>query len=119
DATSLRVLSRSVMLGMQRARGRMELDDLRSTEYRFDATRGVVTAARASVLFADEQGGGREVILEGVERVRFRYYDGQEWLTRFDSATAGRLPAAIEISVWFAPVRAGVADKGFASTEGA
>lgn len=102
DATTLRVLSRSVQLGMDRTAERMARDDLRSTEYRFDAGRGEVSAARASVLFADEgSGGGRETILEGVERVRFRYYDGREWRERFDSAAAGKLPAAIEVGVWF------------------
>jgi hypothetical protein len=106
DATTLRVLSRSVQLGMDRTAARMARDDLRSTEYRFDSARGVVSAARASVLFADEgSGGGRETILERVERVRFRYYDGREWRESFDSTAAGKLPAAIEVGVWFGSPR--------------
>lgn len=110
DATSLRLLSRAVHLGMERSEERMKMDDLRSTEYRFDAATGAVSAARASVLFPDDgRGGGRETILEGVERLRFRYHDGQGWRESFDSAAAGGLPEAIEIGVWFAPASAGVA----------
>lgn len=34
---------------------------------------------------------------------RFRYHDGTEWQDRFDSREAGRLPLAIEVSIWFTP----------------
>lgn len=35
-----------------------------------------------------------------IERVRFRYHDGQEWTDSFDSGSQGRLPVAVEVSVW-------------------
>lgn len=41
-----------------------------------------------------------ETILENIGRVRFRYHNGSEWLSSFDSAAANRLPVAIEIAVW-------------------
>lgn len=39
----------------------------------------------------------------GVVRVALRYHSGSEWVTTFDSARAGRLPSAIEVSMWFGP----------------
>jgi hypothetical protein len=51
-----------------------------------------------------EQAGVSPVTLtvRGVGKVRFRYHDGKEWRTTFDSRQAHGLPVAIEISVWFA-----------------
>lgn len=40
-------------------------------------------------------------LLTGVARVTFRYHDGRAWAETFDSLDAGRLPAAIEVRVWF------------------
>jgi hypothetical protein len=37
-------------------------------------------------------------------RARFRYFDGRSWSTAFDSATSGRLPAAVEVALWFEPL---------------
>jgi prepilin-type N-terminal cleavage/methylation domain-containing protein len=39
--------------------------------------------------------------------VRFRYFDGTEWIDRFDSGKRGALPAAIEVSVWFLEPKTG------------
>lgn len=51
-----------------------------------------------------EQTGVSPVTLtvRGVGKVRFRYHDGSEWRTTFDSQRARGLPMAIEVSVWFA-----------------
>ncbi len=35
-----------------------------------------------------------------LHRVAFRYFDGKAWVTSFDSAAAGRLPVAVEVSIW-------------------
>ncbi len=35
-----------------------------------------------------------------LSRVRFRYFDGRNWTSSFDSASLARLPAAIEVEVW-------------------
>ncbi len=51
-----------------------------------------------------EQAGAQPMVLvvRGVGKVRFRYHDGKEWKTSFDSMNAKVLPLAIEVSVWFA-----------------
>ena len=40
-------------------------------------------------------------LAQGVEEIRFRYLDGPEWHDSFDSLASGRLPLAVEITVWF------------------
>lgn len=42
--------------------------------------------------------GGRG---EAPMAVRFRYFDGREWLDAFDSLDAGRLPRAVEVTLWW------------------
>lgn len=37
------------------------------------------------------------------ERLRIRCFDGREWLDRFDAAELDRLPAAVEVALWYAP----------------
>ncbi|MBN1589791.1 MAG: prepilin-type N-terminal cleavage/methylation domain-containing protein [Pirellulales bacterium] len=39
-----------------------------------------------------------------VTAVEFRYYDGNEWLESWDTATTGTLPKAIEIRLYLTPV---------------
>lgn len=56
----------------------------------------------------------------GLSRVRFRYFDGRSWKPSFNSGSARRLPAAIEVEVWRAG-RAPVArteDSGTGGAEG-
>ncbi|MEM9558971.1 MAG: type II secretion system protein [Planctomycetota bacterium] len=38
--------------------------------------------------------------LPAIHRVAFRAHDGGTWTNRFDVQRAGRLPAAIEVSIW-------------------
>lgn len=45
----------------------------------------------------------REVVADGVERMRFRYSDGRSWSTDYDAVAASGLPSAVEISVWLEP----------------
>lgn len=40
--------------------------------------------------------------LAGVERVRFRAHNGDDWVEEFDTRSAARLPSAVEVAVWFA-----------------
>ncbi len=71
--------------------------DLQRAEYRYEG--GGVSLRRADAVSssADRQAVlGRDIGL-----VRFRYLAGREWVSAFDSAQAGRLPAAIEVAVWF------------------
>ncbi|NOG54405.1 MAG: type II secretion system protein [Planctomycetes bacterium] len=50
------------------------------------------------------QSGGGGVIAGDIGLIRFRYHDGSNWVDSFDSWAKGRLPAAIEVSVWFHPL---------------
>lgn len=40
-------------------------------------------------------------IARSIERLRFRYHDGDGWNQSFNSLERGELPRAIEISIWF------------------
>mgnify|MGYP002783738535 CR=1 FL=1 len=101
-STSLSLISRGVGIPLS-AEGGVEstkamLSDLRTTRYRFDRGSGTIRASRAHG--AGGGGGGEEPAAEGVALVRFRYFDGREWRTEFDSLKAGTLPVAMEVSIW-------------------
>ncbi|MBX3358759.1 MAG: prepilin-type N-terminal cleavage/methylation domain-containing protein [Phycisphaeraceae bacterium] len=96
SSSALRVLSRGVWPDQGRVHA-----DLQVSEYAVESRSGAVTARRWSA----EEGVTAppvEVVTDQLERLRFRYYDGREWVSEFDSALAGRLPAAVEVGVWFA-----------------
>ena len=53
---------------------------------------------------ADESAPTRAVTgAEPLGDVRFRYHDGTRWRESFDSQDAGRLPAAVEVAIWYQP----------------
>ncbi|MHC5028866.1 MAG: PulJ/GspJ family protein [Planctomycetota bacterium] len=76
--------------------------DLERAEYRFDEGRRRLEGRRSVVLDSAEAAGPFIVIGDDLPHVRFRYHDGEDWRTNFDSRAAGRLPRAVEIAVWFA-----------------
>jgi len=77
-----------------------DLGDIQGVEYTFAGSS--VTAKRWRG--ASREGDlGEDTIIEGVGLVRFRYFDQGRWVSSFDSVSAGRLPAAIEIAIWFVP----------------
>ncbi|MEO1130247.1 MAG: type II secretion system protein [Planctomycetota bacterium] len=51
-----------------------------------------------------------ELVSARVERLRFRYHDGEGWIDAFDSAEAGHLPTAFEVALWFRAPGAGDTD---------
>lgn len=61
---------------------------------RFDAGDGLVEIGR--------EGAAATRTAVTFEAVRFRFLDGGEWRDGFDSIVDGRLPQAIELSIWFA-----------------
>lgn len=101
-ASSLKVLSRGVTLPLKEEDRAWAKGDLQGSEFvleggalkakRWDAHRGVGGAAG-------------ETIPGAIGALRFRYYDGESWVESFDSKSAGTLPVAIEVSVWFGPSR--------------
>lgn len=76
--------------------------DLVVSELEFDAERGELRGRAWAGLVEDE--GEFRVIASGVESFRLRYHDGRGWRGSFDSGSAGRLPAAVEVSMWFGEV---------------
>ena len=102
-ATRLRVLTRGVAVSLAE-RGTQDpavLGDLQWVEYRFDAARGRLEAGRGP---AGPDSPAEFAPLGGsIYKVRFRYHDGNGWRDSFNSVSADRLPAAVEIAVWFHP----------------
>lgn len=93
---SLRLLTRGV--GLVWGGQGPDVGDMQGAEYMFKGDRVSGTRWRGASREGDL---GDDTIIEGLGLVRFRFFDQGQWVTRFDSAQAGRLPAAIEISVWF------------------
>jgi prepilin-type N-terminal cleavage/methylation domain-containing protein len=95
DGTSLRILSRGVRVAPGNG-----LSDVIGLEFRFEESqRGIIArrlAPGASVPSAMEPAASE------IARVRVRYLDERGWKSSFDSSAMGRLPAAIEVSIWFA-----------------
>ncbi len=76
--------------------------DLVVSELEFDAERGELRGRAWAGLV--ENAGEFRVIARGVEGFRLRYHDGRRWREVFDSGSVGRLPAAVEVSMWFGEV---------------
>jgi general secretion pathway protein J len=47
------------------------------------------------------EGGEREKLMEGLEGVEFKYYDGEEWRSEWDSKEQSCLPQAVEVTLKF------------------
>jgi prepilin-type N-terminal cleavage/methylation domain-containing protein len=71
-----------------------DLGDIQGGEMRFAS--GALSARRYG-----KAPGNLETVATGIERLRFRYFNGTEWLDSFDSAATGDLPVAIEAALWF------------------
>lgn len=104
-ATTLRLLTRGVWLPADAAEA-AGAGDLQGTEYAFDWAKGELTGRR---WVAGARVPAMEVITGGVAALRFRYFDGTEWRNSFDSASAGKLPVAVEVALWFGASGAGEA----------
>jgi hypothetical protein len=101
-ATRLRMLTRGVWPGADASAGGKSLGDLQGTELAFNG--GSLTASS----WVGAAGPGEaEVVSDRIAGCRFRYFDGREWQESFDSQASGRLPAAIEVSLWFGSPAAG------------
>lgn len=110
NETQLRLLTRSVATYLA---GRNEdasdvLADLQFVEYRFDRANRRIELRRGSAgtgASSTSESFDEFAPLAGViHKLRFRYHDGQAWRSSFDSLTAGRLPDAIEVAIWFNPL---------------
>ena len=78
------------------------LSDLQSARYLFDeASSEVRTVRRAIVPGGSVSQADDEVLSSRVRRLRFRYHDGQTWLSSYNSLRRDGLPVAIEVAIWF------------------
>lgn len=97
DEHSLRLLVRSAWpVGDDDA----AFGDLQRAEYRFDVNRHELSGSRgpAGQSRTDSHSFGARLY-----KVRFRYYDGSDWLSSFDSLQRDQLPLAVEVAIWFDP----------------
>jgi hypothetical protein len=84
DASTLRILRRGTPTGARERTG---------CEITFDPRSGRVEGR----ILGDESPAEE---IGRLARLRFRYFDGREWLESFDSAQKGSLPVCIEVSAW-------------------
>jgi len=114
DGRTLRVMSRGVAVTEPGLRDGSVLGDLQVSEYRFDENTGLIEARRlepGDAIAAPDFFDDRDVPvldhgfepLGRVHLVRLRYLDDGRWRDDFDSLTAGRLPVAVEVAVWYRP----------------
>lgn len=99
--TELSLLTRGVVLGgVVQGRGASVLGDLQGSRYVFDREGGVLKARRWTAGRGSGESGEFEVVSSRIRRLRFRYFDGREWKSGFDSLAEGALPVAVECAVW-------------------
>lgn len=96
DAASIRILTCGVAVDAASAGS-----DLLEVSYRWDEGSGTLRAAQRTVIGEAGSPVPDEVISSRVARLRFRYHTGMQWSDSYDTAEAGRLPAAVEVAIWF------------------
>jgi hypothetical protein len=101
-ATTLRLLSRGAWMSGD---GAGADGDLQGSEYAFDPATGKLSASRWSQRSGEEHSAEDELVSDRVERVRFRFFDGREWRSEFDSLKEDALPVAVEVAVWFTALK--------------
>lgn len=97
NSQRIRVLSRGVTPPMLGDLASVPLGDLQGCEFAFDRASSELRGARF------EAGGDRPELetIGRIDRVRFRYHNGRSWSGSFNSQSAGALPSAVEIAIWF------------------
>jgi prepilin-type N-terminal cleavage/methylation domain-containing protein len=93
-ATTLRLLTRGVDVPVG-GKGNTS-GDLQASEYQFDS--GALKARRWNIGGSQ---GELETVCDHIEALHLRYFDGKEWKESFDSLSAGTLPVAVEVALWF------------------
>lgn len=94
DATSIEVLRAGLSTWrLGTAEPRRAFEPIERCRVFFDQLSGRVAIGR------DER--APTPVPGSLHRLRLRYFDGRMWRDQFDSARAGRLPVAVEVSIWF------------------
>lgn len=95
-ANRIRVLTRGVTPPMLGDLASVPLGDLQGSEFVFDPSTHELRGGRF------EAGATPKLeTIARLDRVRFRYHNGRSWSSSFNSQSAGSLPAAVEIAIWF------------------
>ncbi len=95
-ATRLRVLTRGVTPPMLGDLTSVPLGDLQGSEFTLNRGSSELQGGRFEAGMSPELD-----TIAKLDRLRFRYHDGRSWSSSFNSESAGSLPAAIEIAIWF------------------
>ncbi len=97
-ATRLRLCTRGVNAAAAARGEEAGLRDLQVVTIEFRQGRGLTARAESPGSATVSE----STLSDRLGRVRFRYHDGRQWQDRFDSRSAGGLPTAIEVAVWYA-----------------
>ena len=95
--SGITIRGRGVAMPLRAGERDSAMSDVQGTQVSFEG--GVLRGRRW--VGGGEPSGEFDEISADVQRVRFRYSDGREWRSSFSSATAGTLPVAVEVAVWF------------------
>jgi len=77
------------------------LGDLQGREIEFRPGGAGMWGEGGGSRFDGQVGGESDLIVSRVRRLRFRYHGGRSWRSSFDTLGEGRLPAAVEVAIWF------------------
>lgn len=106
SSDSLAVLSRGVWVDASSGDASSPgpaCSDLTRVEYHAASGQGGIAVLEAPAAATSARSGS---MTDSSVSFRFRYFDGRTWLTEFDSLRRGRLPLAIEVTVWSEPSQA-------------
>ncbi len=101
DEQGISVLARSVAIE-RAAVGQSRLSDLTQLQFQFDARSKKLLGNRRLIEPASSTNSDDlNLITSKLGWVRFRYLDEGRWRSRYDSAAKQRLPAAVEVAIWY------------------
>jgi len=100
NSDRLSILTRGVLPALDAARANVSLMDLQRVEVT-TAPSGPANMRREAMRAGTSERAGAGALASQLGMVRFRYYDGSQWLDTFNSMQAGALPRAIEVAIWF------------------
>ncbi len=96
----LSILTRGVLPALDAELANLSLMDLQRVEIT-TSPGGPASMRRTAMKTGTHARAGTGVLASQLGMVRFRYYNGSQWLDTFNTTQAGALPHAIEIAIWF------------------
>lgn len=73
--------------------------DLQISQFQFNANQQTISIQQRSG--RESSFGASHDLTSRIAKLRFRYFDGSQWRDTFDSLSAGTLPIAVEVAIWF------------------